>query len=142
MRTKRNFSAKREAIYSAIASTKCHPSAEWVYDVLKPQIPGLSLGTVYRNIAVFKDTGIIRSVGVYNGQERFDAVLTPHSHFICTSCFKISDIPGGRSFADKAMYDYVEQECNASVSGHSIVFYGLCSKCRQSDNSGISTEKR
>ena len=84
------------------SSTDVHPSAEWVYEKLKNDIPGLSLGTVYRNIAVFKDTGIIRSVGVYNGQERFDAVLTPHSHFICTSCFKISDIPGGRSFASAA----------------------------------------
>ena len=43
------YSKKREAILTAIRSTSCHPSAEWVYQTLKPEHPELSLGTVYRN---------------------------------------------------------------------------------------------
>ena len=42
------YSRKREAILNAIQSTDCHPSAEWVYQTLKPTHPDLSLGTVYR----------------------------------------------------------------------------------------------
>ena len=59
---KRNFSSKRNAIYNAVCGTDTHPSARWVYDKLKPEIPDLSLGTVYRNIALFKDEGTVRSV--------------------------------------------------------------------------------
>ena len=55
--TGHNFSSKREAIFKTIASTKSHPSAKWVYDKLKDEIPNLSLGTVYRNIALFKEQG-------------------------------------------------------------------------------------
>ena len=40
------YSRKREAILNAIQSTDCHPSAEWVYQTLKPTHPDLSLGTV------------------------------------------------------------------------------------------------
>lgn len=133
MQTKRNFSAKREAIYKKISSSQEHPAAEWVYEQLKPEIPDLSLGTVYRNIAVFKEMGIVKSIGVFNGQERFDWDMTPHSHFVCTGCFRIVDVPKGRSFVDKSMYEFVGSECNAVISGHSICFYGLCSECRSKE---------
>lgn len=131
MQTKRNFSAKREAIYKTISSTNIHPTAEWVYEQLKPQIPDLSLGTVYRNLAVFKETGLVKSVGIFNGQERFDWDTSQHSHFVCTCCFKIADVPKGRNFIDANLYRYVENKCNAKIQSHSITFYGLCDECVQ-----------
>lgn len=131
MHSKRNFSAKREAIYEVLASTSTHPTAEWVYEQLKPRIPDLSLGTVYRNLSVFKDMGIAKSVGVVNGQERFDAVTAAHPHFICTGCFTITDIPVAKKVINHNVYNYVEQECNVSVDTHSLTFFGLCSSCRE-----------
>ena len=79
------YSKKREAILTAIRSSDAHPSAEWIYHTLKSTHPDLSLGTVYRNLLFFQQNGTIQSVGVVNGQERFDAVTAPHSHFVCTS---------------------------------------------------------
>ena len=58
------YSRKREAILNAIQSTDCHPSAEWVYQTLKPTHPDLSLGTVYRNLVLFQQQGLIQSIGV------------------------------------------------------------------------------
>ncbi len=129
MQSKRNFSAKREAIYETLVSTDIHPSAEWVYEQLKPKMPGLSLGTVYRNLAVFKEMGLARSVGVINGQERFDAKMTQHPHFICQKCFRIIDIPKGYNVLDKNAYTMIERECDVEIELHSITFYGLCKKC-------------
>ena len=71
------YSKKREALLQIIQDTECHPSAEWLYQTLKPQHPDLSLGTVYRNLQFFREQGIIKSVGVVNGQERFDAETAP-----------------------------------------------------------------
>ena len=62
------YSKKREAILYAIRSTHVHPTAEWVYQTLKPTHPDLSLGTVYRNLTFFREQGMIRSVGVIGGQ--------------------------------------------------------------------------
>ena len=64
MATAKKFSRKREAILTCLHGTTCHPTAEWVYQQLKPQFPDLSLGTVYRNLAAFKAEGVIDSVGV------------------------------------------------------------------------------
>ena len=54
------YSPKREAILQCLRSTTCHPSAEWVYSQLKPQIPDLSLATVYRNLARFRSEGAVQ----------------------------------------------------------------------------------
>ena len=72
---KHNFSLKRNAIYQVLCETDAHPSARWVYDQLKPDIPDLSLGTVYRNIALFKNEGTVRVICNVNGEERYDAEI-------------------------------------------------------------------
>lgn len=87
------YSKKREAILAAIQSTSCHPSAEWVYQTLKPDHPNLSLGTVYRNLSFFQDSGYIQCVGVVKGHERYDGTVTPHSHFVCSGCGTVIDLP-------------------------------------------------
>ena len=51
MEQTRKRSKKRDAILSCLCNTDTHPSAEWIYHQLKPQIPDLSLATVYRNLA-------------------------------------------------------------------------------------------
>ncbi len=133
MTPKRNFSVKREAIYQAIASTNVHPTAEWVYEQLKPKISDLSLGTVYRNISVFREMGIIKSVGVINGQEHFDADISQHCHFICCNCSRIIDIPNGKNFIDNNIYHYIEKQCNVLIENHNISFYGLCENCKNDE---------
>ncbi len=131
MQQKRNFSAKREAIYDTLASTNTHPSVEWIYQKLKPTMPDLSLGTVYRNLNVLREIGLARSIGVVNGQERFDADISQHPHFICTKCFRVTDVPVGRSFFDTSAYEYISGEYNVRIYGHSLTFYGICGSCSE-----------
>ena len=123
----RIYSYKREAIYRVIASTKLHPSAEWVYMQLKPQIPDLSIGTVYRNIAAFKSEGQIASVGVVNGQERFDANITPHTHFICDRCGEVFDIES--IGYDETAAPKIFEEYGAQVTSYRLIFHGKCKNC-------------
>ena len=121
------YSKKREAVLSAIRGTDCHPSAEWVYQRLKPLHPDLSLGTVYRNLTFFRENGLIQSVGVVQGQERFDAVVSPHSHFVCNCCGTVLDLPGIEPGTD--LDRTVSRQYGLAVQGHKLTFYGLCSSC-------------
>lgn len=73
----RKYSKKREAILEALRNTTEHPSAEMLYARLKPEFPDLSLGTVYRNLAMFIRDGDAVSVGTVAGQERYDADTHP-----------------------------------------------------------------
>lgn len=125
---RQNFSVKREAIFRSICSTDAHPTAEWVYNNLKPDYPDLSLGTVYRNIAMFKERGMVISVGTVNGQERFDGNVKPHAHFVCTKCGAVIDVD--KIKGDNKNLDYsVASSYGFQVDYHSLCFYGVCAAC-------------
>lgn len=121
MSTVRKHSKKREAIYKAIASTRTHPNAEWVYEKVKPSFPDLSLGTVYRNLSLFRKEGSIVCVGAVKGQERFDCDTHPHAHFICRDCGEITDIE------DVPNIEY--PEVNGEIDSYQLSFYGSCRPC-------------
>ncbi|HEX2985440.1 MAG TPA: transcriptional repressor [Caproiciproducens sp.] len=127
MERKQNFSKKREAILAAIRSTTSHPTAEWVYQTLKPSYPDLSLGTVYRNIAQFKKDGIIISVGVVNGQERYDGNVKPHTHFVCHNCNAVIDIPG--EYVGETAAAEISEKYHIRVDSGEVLFHGLCREC-------------
>ena len=125
-RTAKHF-RKRDAILTCLRQTDVHPSADWVYARLKPEIPDLSLGTVYRNLSLFKKQGLIISVGTVGGVERFDGDTHPHVHFICTDCGKVTDLeasPNLRSLQERAEHDLGSQ-----IQGCQITFTGQCREC-------------
>lgn len=125
---KQRFSKKREAIYSCLRSTDTHPTADWIYHQLRPSFPDLSLATVYRNLTQLKDAGVIRSVGVVAGQERFDADTHPHTHFICTNCDAVLDLMDVHLPAE--LVSQAEKDSGCSITGTSLRFTGLCPRCR------------
>ena len=126
------YSKKREAILDAIRSTHIHPSADWVYQALRPAFPDLSLGTVYRNLARFKEEGLVASVGTVNGQERFDAIVTPHTHFICQSCGAVMDLPGLKA-EENLDLDRIARQNGVEIDHSRLIFYGTCSGCSPKD---------
>ena len=131
MECKKHF-RKRDAILTCLRQTTVHPSAEWIYAQLKPEIPDLSIGTVYRNLALFKEKGMIISVGTVNGVERFDGNTCPHVHFICNDCSAVIDleameIPGTLTQAAGAC-------CGGEVTGCSLSFNGKCRVCLGAGN--------
>ena len=121
------YSKKREAILEVLRSSDEHPSADWVYQTLRPQFPDLSLGTVYRNLARFKEEGIIVSVGTVNGQERFDAWIEPHTHFICRTCGCVMDLPELKESALDT--ERIGKDHGVKIDHHELIFYGTCANC-------------
>jgi Fur family peroxide stress response transcriptional regulator len=142
---KRKHSRKRDEILNIIRSTASHPSARWVYEQLKPAYPRLSLGTVYRNIRTFQEEGELISVGVVQGEERFDGRVQPHPHFICARCGKIVDIAGSgnETLIEPAVPAIPETGVfnDLHVDPRKTVFYGLCGDCRKAVDEGNSTVK-
>ena len=130
VRTKK-FSRKREAILRALRGTDSHPSAEWLHQRVKPEFPDLSLGTVYRNLAQFKEEGLAMSVGVVQGQERFDGNTSPHPHFICEACGAVLDIPNLEQ--DRTLDRLAEDLLKTPVRGHELTFRGICPQCDKAE---------
>jgi len=127
METNRRSSKKRQAIYDALCNTTEHPSAEQLYSLLKPSHPDLSLGTVYRNLGVLLEDGLIISVGKVNGEERYDARVTRHSHFICTDCGSVEDVFIDVINTDN--YPLIEDSLGCKINSVCLNFTGICKKC-------------
>ena len=127
-RTSKHF-RKRDAILNCLKSTTCHPGADWIYTRLKPEIPDLSLGTVYRNLAYFKENGQIVSLGTVNGVERFDYNTTPHVHFVCDSCSKVLDLQ--KLDVPTALCQSAARETGAQVESCWLTFHGECAACKK-----------
>ncbi len=122
---KRNFSSKRKAIYDIAKNTDTHPSALWIYETLKPDFPDLSLGTVYRNISLFKQEGKLRVVCSVDGKERLDCNTKPHPHFVCNRCGRVIDIDEDCCCQDAGQLP----SGGFKVESKLVLYYGVCPEC-------------
>ncbi|MDR2864236.1 MAG: transcriptional repressor [Spirochaetaceae bacterium] len=123
----RKHSKKRDEILRILRETNAHPSALWVYDKLRYTIPDLSLGTVYRNLSLFREEGSVIRVAVVDGEERFDAWTAPHPHLICVKCNRVYDFPE----PGEAMLKWVaDNSPGYDIDFRRTLFYGICADCK------------
>ena len=126
MEKKLRHSHQRDMIYEYLLQTKEHPSAEMVYEELKSKIPNLSLGTVYRNLNLLEELGMVRKVTTLNNVERYDACCEDHVHFVCSKCGKIIDLPN----LTQEIKDNYFNEVGHNVEWVSLILGGTCSDCK------------
>ena len=124
--TPKNF-RKRNAIYDCLCRSKAHPSAETIYTQLKAEIPDLSLGTVYRNLHLFKEQGLALSVATVHGVERFDGNTAPHVHFICNDCAAVIDLEDME--VPQALTLAAERSVGGKIAECQLSFTGTCKNC-------------
>ena len=122
----KRYSRQRELIYEALRQTEQHPTAEMIYQWLKPANPSLSLGTVYRNLNLLADEGAIRRMAF--PVERYDAKTMPHPHFCCDQCGAVYDLhlPYDAELDRQALL-----ASGHDVTGHEVVFHGICTNDKQ-----------
>ena len=118
---------KRNAILTCLRSSREHPSAEMLHAALQQTSPDISLGTVYRNLALFKSQGVIASLGTVKGVERFDGNTEPHVHFICTGCGAVKDLPHIRP--PEALSSAAASGVGGRVDACQLSFTGICGCC-------------
>ncbi len=120
------LTTQRQIILEELGKVTSHPTANEVYDMVRKRLPRIGLGTVYRNLELMSETGIILKLEVGGTQKRFDATVDPHYHIRCLSCGKVDDIEIpvmediNKTAADISKYQ---------VLGHHIEFSGVCSEC-------------
>lgn len=128
--TGKNFK-KRNAILEYLRNTTSHPSAETIYTDLKQEIPDLSMGTVYRNLNLFKQQGLVVSVATVKGVERYDANTSSHVHFICDGCDDVVDLHQMK--IPDSLSEEVENAIGCKVGTCNLSFTGTCRECIAGD---------
>ncbi len=108
-------------------NTTSHPTAEWLYEEVKKEIPNISLGTVYRNLRMMKEQGDILELEQTGTYRRFDGNSANHYHFRCLSCARVFDIDEP---VVVGMDKRVEKNTGFKVLHHRLEFHGLCRDCQ------------
>jgi len=122
------LTTQRQIILEELGKVTSHPTANEVYDMVRKRLPRIGLGTVYRNLELMAESGIILKLEVGGTQKRFDATVAPHYHIRCTACGKVDDID---IEVQESINQAAEQATNYQILGHHIEFTGICHDCRQ-----------
>ena len=83
---------QKEAILRVLRDMAYHPTADWIYNEVKKEIPNISLGTVYRNLRLLADSGDIMELDICSTLSRFDWRADNHYHFRCENCGRVFDV--------------------------------------------------
>ncbi|WP_102345151.1 Fur family transcriptional regulator [Bacillus sp. Marseille-P3661] len=116
---------KRELILELFNSTKNYLTAKDVFNYLVESYPGVSYDTVYRNLYILNDIGILESTEL-NGEKQFRFrcdTENHHHHFICSKCGTI------KSIHTCPMNDITKELNGYQIDNHKFEIYGRCPDC-------------
>ncbi len=83
---------QRIALVELFATDESHPTAQGLFERLRPAFPTMSFATVYNTLDALTRAGLSSTLRL--GQAaRFDPNTTPHHHTVCDVCGDVRDVP-------------------------------------------------
>jgi Fe2+ or Zn2+ uptake regulation protein len=127
---------QRIAIVRELADDRSHPTAQSLFERLRPAFPTMSFATVYNTLDTLTRCGLVQPMGTLDvgGGVRFDPNTDPHHHAVCDACGAIHDIPAPQI----ARFDVAPGASDpTSFLGFRVLreqrtYRGLCSQCTAS----------
>jgi Fur family transcriptional regulator, peroxide stress response regulator len=122
---------QRYAVMEFLTEHNRHPTAAEIFEAVNRVDPRSSRATTYNNLRDLVEAGLVREVAVEGRGARFEAISTPHHHFICDRCGSVEDLewydvprPDSGSLGKR-----VVRECE-------LILRGLCARCAPRGASG------
>ena len=120
-------SKQNKAILRVLRETTSHPTAVYIYEQVRKEIPDISLGTVYRNLGLLKQEGKILELGLAGTPNRFDGNTQSHCHFRCEQCGCVYDVDEP---VDRGRDERVARKTGFKIYYCGLQFRGLCKGCQ------------
>ncbi|WP_304608242.1 peroxide-responsive transcriptional repressor PerR [Pontibacillus sp. HMF3514] len=121
---------QRHAVLEYLINSMSHPTADEIYKSLESKFPNMSVATVYNNLRVFREIGLVRELTYGDSSSRFDCNTTDHYHAICDYCGKIVDFHYPSLDEVESL---AEQVTGFDVSNHRMEVYGTCEECKDKE---------
>ncbi|WP_425597620.1 peroxide-responsive transcriptional repressor PerR [Virgibacillus salarius] len=119
---------QRHAVLEYLLNAMVHPTADDIYKALEGKFPNMSVATVYNNLRVLREIGLVRELTYGDASSRFDCNTSDHYHIICESCGKIVDFHYPPLDEVESL---AEQVTGFKVSHHRMEVYGKCEECQE-----------
>lgn len=127
----RRNTIQKELVLKAVNELKRHVTADEVYDFIKKDYPTIGKGTVYRNLGVLVEEGLVRKVEIPDGPDRFDFTLKNHYHVRCVKCGEVFDVDMD---VITDLEERIRDTHGMEFLSYDISFKGVCSACREKNN--------
>ena len=129
---KLRITRQRKVLLEELRKSPDHPSADEIYEKVRRRLPRISLGSVYRNLEVLSERGMIQKLELGGSQKRFDGIPSNHYHIRCTRCGRVEDVPVDPTIElENAFRNMTAYE----IAGHRLEFVGLCPQCQRKKTS-------
>jgi Fur family ferric uptake transcriptional regulator len=107
-----------------------HMSTEEVYVEVKKSCPEIGLATVYRNMMLLEEIGVLQKHNFDDGRNRYE-INHPdedhhHHHLICKKCGRVSEVE--EDLLDD-LEERIQEKYNFVVDDHRVQFLGHCKMC-------------
>jgi len=125
-----NYSKQREKIIETLKNNPIHPTAEEMLELLKKNNSDVGFTTLYRNLNMLSEKGIIRRIDGLSLGAHFDYNTSEHYHFICEKCHKVYDVP------KETAPNIKNNACKITrfdIKSYDIVFHGICCECKRKE---------
>jgi Fur family peroxide stress response transcriptional regulator len=123
---------QRQVLYEVMQTMPGHPSPEEVYARVKKRIPAISLATVYKNIHLFVEKGVLKELSMHYGSLRVELNNFHHHHMVCSHCKAITDIEEKDLGVLPALQ---ELPGGFQVERYAIDVIGICAACQKAKRS-------
>lgn len=116
---------QRQLIYNIIMAAPEHRTAEEIYDLARREMPSLARGTVYRNLGLLAQEGLIRKLEMPDAPARYDRERHPHPHLICQKCGRVEDL-----MMPEGLLEPFAKAQDIAFTGYDLKLYHICPACR------------
>ena len=124
----RRNTKQREIVLDAVMLLKNHATADEIYKYIKEFHPNIGKGTVYRNLNILSESGLIRKISIPNGPDHYDHCNSnDHYHVQCVRCNKLFDLD---MELIKDLEKTVVDNQGFDILGYDLVFKGVCPECK------------
>lgn len=125
LQSRYRLTKQRAAILRAL-DDGAHLRAETILERVRADMPGVSLGTIYRTLDILRSIGLVQMFSWGGHAARYEASLDKHHHLVCEGCHDILNVPApdvssvAQAIADMHRFNDVDA---------ALTITGRCSRC-------------
>ncbi|MGP6156025.1 MAG: Fur family transcriptional regulator [Vulcanimicrobiaceae bacterium] len=129
LQSRYRLTKQRAAVLRAL-SDGAHLSAETILERVRSELPGVSLGTIYRSLDILREIGLVQVFSFGGSAARFEATIEKHHHLLCTKCRELTNV-SAEGVAEIA--DAIAVHSGFEEVDYALTIFGRCPSCAERD---------